>query len=246
MVEMIRKRWFPALVLGGLAILLGAAGSTPTDADAIVLSRALVVAFPEGSCQLVLPYDPVECPAHHGTLVDAAGGRWTYPGGRRPAYALCRVRMLDLGSDRGQCEGLVRAPGLEVRLRLYRLRVSPGSGDAPRGILPRLCLRQWPAADRQPLRPVRYLRILAAAVRFFLDPGAPQGGPQQLPFPVPPGPSQGPAPPAAPRLSSSTPGTSPCRISSPARPRARGAPSSWSTPRTEPCGTPGFPWPAPA
>jgi len=67
----IKKGVFPALILGALAILLDTAGSTPPETDSLVLTKALVVALPEGSCRLVIPYDPVEY-----MLVT---GRWTTP-----------------------------------------------------------------------------------------------------------------------------------------------------------------------
>ena len=47
-----------ALILGALAILLDTAGSAPQETGSLVLTKALVVAFPEGSCRLVVPYDP--------------------------------------------------------------------------------------------------------------------------------------------------------------------------------------------
>lgn len=71
MTAMLKKGWFLALLISALAGLPDAAGSTPAVADDIVLAKALVVAFPEGSCQLVLPYDPVEA-----RLIT---GRWAPP-----------------------------------------------------------------------------------------------------------------------------------------------------------------------
>jgi poly(3-hydroxybutyrate) depolymerase len=54
-----------------LAALVFPDVKTPTETDAIILTQGLVVAFPEGSCRLVLPYDPVE-----SRLIT---GRWSQP-----------------------------------------------------------------------------------------------------------------------------------------------------------------------
>ncbi len=67
----IKQGTCPMVVLGFLAVLFGTAGSAPPETDSFVLTKALVVAFPEGACRLVVPYDPVEY-----RLVT---GRWSPP-----------------------------------------------------------------------------------------------------------------------------------------------------------------------
>ncbi len=67
----IRRSFFPALILAALIVRPGPTASTVPETDGLVLTKALVVAFPEGSGQLALPYDPVEY-----RLVT---GRWSPP-----------------------------------------------------------------------------------------------------------------------------------------------------------------------
>jgi dienelactone hydrolase len=77
----IRRGACPALVFSALTILLGPAGSNPQENEGVVLTKALVVAFPEGSCRRLVPYDPVEY-----MLIT---GRWSTPraGGGVPLAA---------------------------------------------------------------------------------------------------------------------------------------------------------------
>jgi poly(3-hydroxybutyrate) depolymerase len=67
----IKRGLFPALIFGALAVLLDTAASAPPETDGSVLTKALAVALPEGSCRLVIPYDPVEY-----LLIT---GRWSPP-----------------------------------------------------------------------------------------------------------------------------------------------------------------------